>query len=102
MVSELDADKDESVAQAAFIAKKICDALAEPYKLKVHKNGFPLTSLEHRCTSSIGVALFFGQKKSEEELIKQADRAMYRAKQGGRNTIRFHDSNNLNLESSSR
>ncbi|APG27530.1 hypothetical protein A7E78_06555 [Syntrophotalea acetylenivorans] len=40
-------------------------------------------------TVSIGISLFNGQETSIEELIKQADQAMYRAKKQGRNRVEF-------------
>jgi diguanylate cyclase (GGDEF)-like protein/PAS domain S-box-containing protein len=90
MLSELDTDKAESSAQAGVIAEKIRDTISEPYKLTIQQSGHEISILEHCCTSSIGVVVFAGHETSEEDLIKHADRAMYRAKEGGRNTIRFH------------
>lgn len=90
MLSELDADRAESSALAGVIAEKICSVLAVPYSLAAYQNGQDIPIIEYRCTSSIGVVLYAGHETSEEELIKHADRAMYHAKQGGRNTIRFH------------
>jgi len=46
---------------------------------------------EHHCSASLGIALFKGTEGSVEILLKQADLAMYRAKDGGRNTVRFFD-----------
>ncbi len=43
-----------------------------------------------RVGASVGIALFEGATMPKEELIKQADAAMYEAKQGGRNTYRFY------------
>ncbi|MFT7009210.1 MAG: diguanylate cyclase (GGDEF)-like protein/PAS domain S-box-containing protein [Colwellia sp.] len=40
---------------------------------------------------SIGVTLFGNHEQSIEEILKQADIAMYRAKEGGRNMMRFFD-----------
>jgi EAL domain-containing protein (putative c-di-GMP-specific phosphodiesterase class I) len=40
-------------------------------------------------TPSVGITLFDGQARSSEELLKQADLAMYDAKSSGRNTVRF-------------
>jgi diguanylate cyclase (GGDEF)-like protein len=51
--------------------------------------------VEHHCTSSIGVVLFIDQEYSAEDIIKQADAAMYQAKNGGRNQVRFFDPNAL-------
>jgi len=90
MLCELDTDKAESSTQADVIAEKIRDALAALYTLKLQPNGHSTGTVEHCCTTSIGVALFVGQESSEEDMIKHADRAMYHAKKGGRNTVRFH------------
>ena len=38
-------------------------------------------------TVSIGVSLFNGPDSTIEELMKQADQAMYRAKKEGRNRV---------------
>ncbi|MCF7971068.1 MAG: GGDEF domain-containing phosphodiesterase [Methylococcaceae bacterium] len=40
---------------------------------------------------SIGVTMFSGNLRSSEELLKQADIAMYQSKTDGRNTLRFFD-----------
>jgi diguanylate cyclase (GGDEF)-like protein/PAS domain S-box-containing protein len=92
MLSELDTDKDRSIRQAAIVAEKIRIALAEPYLLTVRQTGEAETTVEHLCTSSIGVVLFIDHENSAEDIIKQADAAMYQAKHGGRNLIRFFDS----------
>jgi diguanylate cyclase (GGDEF)-like protein len=49
------------------------------------------TTVEHHCTSSIGVVLFVDHDASQEDILKWADMAMYQAKQDGRNTTRFFD-----------
>lgn len=50
---------------------------------------YALGDLLHRTTPSIGVAMTNGDGMSVNELIKQADVAMYAAKTAGRNTIHF-------------
>ena len=90
MLSELDTDEAESAAQAKVIAGKICAILAEPYFLTARQKSHTSSIVEHCCTSSIGVVMFVGQETCAEELIDQADKAMYNAKQCGRNTIRYH------------
>jgi len=45
----------------------------------------------HHSTPSIGATLFSGQGDTVEELIKQADLAMYQVKAAGRNALRFFD-----------
>jgi diguanylate cyclase (GGDEF)-like protein/PAS domain S-box-containing protein len=91
MISPLNMDLAASMAQAGIIAEKIRSSLSEPYLLTIMKNGDPGKTVEHRCTASIGVAMFLGHQTCHEEIIKQADTAMYRAKEAGRNLIRFHE-----------
>jgi diguanylate cyclase (GGDEF)-like protein len=91
MICELNADKAESAAQASLIAEKIRSALSEPYPLSAKHQGMADTLVEHRCTASIGVALFLGNEASQVDILKWADGAMYKAKGAGRNVIWFHD-----------
>ncbi len=53
----------------------------------------PYTLLDtvHYCTISIGVNLFCGTQISIDDLLRHADLAMYKAKDSGRNSIRFFD-----------
>lgn len=90
VLGELDTDKAETAAQAGIVAEKIRVALAEPYVLKLQQEGGAETTIEYRCTASIGVALFTGREASLEEILKWADMGMYQAKQGGRNRVSFY------------
>jgi GGDEF domain-containing protein len=45
--------------------------------------------VEHRCTSSIGVALFPQPDLSAQEVLQRADAAMYRAKDLGGDQVNF-------------
>jgi len=45
---------------------------------------------------SIGIALFPEHGDSVEEILKASDRAMYLAKDAGRNTYRFHPEGDAN------
>ena len=92
MLSELEVDKAESIAQAGIIAEKIRASLAEPYLLKIQNEVNAEISVEHHCTSSIGVVLFIDHEACQEDIFKWADMAMYQAKSDGRNLIRFCDS----------
>lgn len=68
--------------QTENITHKILQALSHPYDL----------GLEHYTIStSVGAALFHGESTEVDELLKQADIAMYQAKKSGRNTLRFFD-----------
>jgi diguanylate cyclase (GGDEF)-like protein len=91
MLSELDINKESSIAQAGLVADKIRAALSEPYKTTLRQSGEPELTVEYHCTSSIGVALFLGHEASPEEILKRADMAMYQAKEGGRNLVHFYE-----------
>jgi len=90
LLSELDADEAGSAAQARHVAEKISHALAEPYVLALPPGDGGETTVTHHCTASIGVALFSHESPSSERIIKDADQAMYQAKDAGRNAICFH------------
>jgi diguanylate cyclase (GGDEF)-like protein/PAS domain S-box-containing protein len=91
MLGELDVDKAESATQARIVAEKILSLLAKPYLLNIQREDTAEKTVEHHCTSSIGVVVFNGEG-SAEDFIKWADLAMYQAKEAGRNLIRFYDS----------
>lgn len=91
VLSELDVDKTKSITQAGIVAEKIRVALAEPYTLTILSDGSVASTVEHRCSSSIGVVLFINHEASPADIIKWADMAMYQAKAAGRNQILFYD-----------
>jgi diguanylate cyclase (GGDEF)-like protein/PAS domain S-box-containing protein len=95
ILSELDVDRAQSIVEAGIVTEKIRASLAEPYLLKVGEGSEAEHTIEHRCTSSIGVVVFLDHEYSAEDIIKWADLTMYQAKNGGRNTIRFFDSRTL-------
>ena len=82
LVEGLSADGTHASAEAARVASRIASALAAPYALG---------EISHHSTPSIGIALFGRHSGSVDELLKQADVAMYQAKAAGRNTQRFFD-----------
>jgi diguanylate cyclase (GGDEF)-like protein/PAS domain S-box-containing protein len=71
-----------AASQAEIIAEKIFVALNLPYSLGANNRA-------HHSTPSIGVTLFCGKDIPIEVLLKQADVALYQAKDAGRNSIRF-------------
>ncbi|MDD5296780.1 MAG: EAL domain-containing protein [Rhodocyclaceae bacterium] len=82
MLESLSHKSNEAAAQAEMVGEKILATLNQNYLLDGH---------DYRSTPSIGVTLFGNQHESMEELLKQADLAMYQAKAAGRNALRFFD-----------
>ena len=82
MLTGLDGDTEEASAQTEKVGKKLLRRLNRTYSLAAH---------EHYCSASIGITLFVGQGSSIDELLKQADIALYQAKAAGRNALRFFD-----------
>jgi predicted signal transduction protein with EAL and GGDEF domain len=80
LLADLDAGEDGASHTTALVAEKIRLALGAPYQLKGNA---------HHSSPSIGVSLFAGNAESAELLLRQADMAMYKAKDAGRNTLRF-------------
>jgi diguanylate cyclase (GGDEF)-like protein/PAS domain S-box-containing protein len=93
MLSELDVDIKLSTEKAAIVAEKIRATLADPYFLTRKREGNEEITVEHHCTSSIGVVLYINHDASLEDILKWADMAMYQAKADGRNIVRFFENN---------
>lgn len=91
LLAELNTDQDQSKLHAKLIAEKIRISLAESYILALHKESEDEYTIEHRCSVSIGVVMFVDHEASQDDVLKWADGAMYRAKDAGRNAIRFHE-----------
>ncbi|MDD5384412.1 MAG: diguanylate cyclase [Gallionella sp.] len=89
ILSELDTDKADSAVHAGIVAEKIRAILSKPYLLPCKQEGDVTITVEHHCTSSIGITLFIGHEANSEGILKQADMAMYQAKEGGRNQNLF-------------
>ena len=92
LIGDLDADKAESRSQAGILAEKIRTALARPYVLNIEHEGTAETTVEQRCTASIGAALFSKHEASQDNILRWADTAMYQAKAAGSNLIRVYES----------
>ena len=74
--------ENHAATQAESVGEKILAALNQPYQIN---------EVTFHSTPSIGVTLFKGQHVGIDELLKQADLAMYKAKDTGRNAMRFFD-----------
>lgn len=92
VLGQLEKDRAESNIQANVVAEKVREILAKPYVLKQQMIGGAESELTYHCSASIGVVLFINHEFSIEDLLKQADIAMYQAKRAGRNSIQYYDS----------
>ena len=70
----------ESADGAAKVAQELLDAVGQPIHLEGH---------ELYLTTSIGIALYPNDGDSAEALLKNADSAMYRAKEAGRSAYQL-------------
>ncbi len=82
MLEDLSENPLEAAQQTESVGEKILSAMNAPYHLG---------KFEQHSTSSIGATLFSRNDASLDDLLKQADIAMYQAKKEGRNTLRFFD-----------
>jgi len=82
LLEDLGAEQDGARNSAAQISEKIRSRLSAPYLLREYL---------HHSSSSVGVTLFHRDECPMDDLVKQADMAMYQAKESGRNTTRFFD-----------
>ncbi len=81
VLNQLGNTADQAATSAALVAQKLCTALGQPYAL----NG-----RSHYSSASLGVCLFPSGEDNADNLLKQADLALYKAKGGGRNQVRFY------------
>jgi len=72
----------DAAKQAEAVGKKIIAELNQPYWL---------TGQEYNSSVSIGILMFCSNTLTSDDLLRQADIAMYQAKNAGRNTLRFFD-----------
>jgi len=84
MIKAQDASLELATKNTLIIAEKIRQILEQPYLIDQY---------EHHSSSSIGVTLFPDHDISAAKLLQQADKAMYRSKEQGRNTISFFHPN---------
>lgn len=82
MLEDLSEHELGAAAQTDAVVENILATLNQPYLLATHK---------YKSSPSIGITMFRGYERELEELLKQADIAMYQAKKAGRNTMRFFD-----------
>jgi diguanylate cyclase (GGDEF)-like protein/PAS domain S-box-containing protein len=67
--------------QVAAVARKILSAFVKPMSIQ---------GQECRVTASIGICMYPSEAQNEQALMKNADIAMYRAKEDGKNNYKFY------------
>jgi len=82
VLGDLHGNMEGAASQTEEIGTKILAELGGIYRFD---------RVDHRSTASVGATLFSGHDASAEDLMKQADLAMYKAKAKGRNTLCFFD-----------
>ncbi len=81
ILQSLNQQESEAVIEAEIIAKRILYSLNVPYKIK---------GRDDLCSTSIGATIFQSNADSID-VLKQADIALYKAKESGRNVLFFFD-----------
>jgi diguanylate cyclase (GGDEF)-like protein/PAS domain S-box-containing protein len=81
LLEDLSTEPEVAAMLTKQVGEKVRNELAHPYNLDGD---------EFHCTASIGIRLYRDQETAEE-LLRNADLAMYQAKMAGRNTLRFFD-----------
>ena len=87
MLPDLDDAQD-----AVRVTQRILDSFAQPFRLGMH---------EMFVTASVGIAIYPFDGTDGEDLLKNADAAMFHAKEQGRNTYRLYSSS-MNAEAMAR
>ncbi len=78
LVPEMAQDIHSARQSATMLADKLRHAMGKPFEFE----GF-----RHLATASVGLTLFAGKVDNAEELVREADIAMYQAKRAGRNSL---------------
>ncbi len=80
LLADLNSDAETVVTEVQIVVEKILEALAQPYTIGTRELYTP---------TSIGVSLFSNESIDSNEVLQQADAAMYRAKEAGGNCSQF-------------
>jgi len=79
----------DGIAQVEMVAQRVLSSVTKPLMI---------ADQECRVTASIGISVYPEGGQSEQELMKNADIAMYHAKESGKNNYQFY-SNQRNVPS---
>ena len=84
LLPDLADNTEEATSLTTTVITKVAQALQKPCSFEGH---------DLHVTTSMGVVLFPSDGNSAQKLLKQADTAMYTAKDEGKNTFSFYNSN---------
>lgn len=82
LCARLGSDVVAAARRARLLADKLVVELVRPMQVRGHS---------HSLTASIGITLFPKALETGEDLLREADTAMYRAKAAGRNSVALFD-----------
>ncbi len=82
LLEGLSHDTPNAAMQTQRVAQKVLQTFEQP---------FELGNRNFHSSASVGITLFNNHHTTPDELLKQADTAMYEAKKSGRNAIRMFD-----------
>ncbi len=72
---------NDAAVQIIMLSEDIIQTLAKPYQISHH---------QHICTVSMGVSIYPNHGNTVNDIIRQADVAMYRSKEQGRNQVTMY------------
>jgi diguanylate cyclase (GGDEF)-like protein len=90
LIGQLTAEQTIAIEEVLAIAEKIRVALSRVYLLRGFEPGQNEVIIEHHCTASIGISLFLDDELSRDDILTRADKAMYQAKERGRNQVSIY------------
>jgi len=82
LIHATDNDRIIALRNARIVARKIQDELNKPYFLERKK---------HYFSCSMGITVFPEKNKNANDMLQQADKAMYHSKHAGKNAISYYD-----------
>ncbi|MPW28976.1 EAL domain-containing protein [Agarivorans sp. B2Z047] len=82
LLADLGESPPHAEQQANIVGKRLIQTISSPY---------PFDGQSLHIGASVGITLFPGKGQTAEDLLKQADTAMYQAKSAGRRTVIFFD-----------
>jgi diguanylate cyclase (GGDEF)-like protein/PAS domain S-box-containing protein len=82
LLASLAGNVDTAARLAMAVAEKVRAVLATPFRVD---------DVDYHIGASIGITVFPKAGENAEDLLREADTAMYRAKEAGRNAIRYFE-----------